>query len=382
VRGKDGQVLAALAGRAGGELAAADVVNLAQDLRQLGQEGAAVALLRRGRERYPDDFWLNHDLGRALVKQEGKSGAGVPYLMVAAALRPLSPDTHLNLGHALAAKGDTDGAIRCYTKALDLDPRFALGHYNLGQALYDKGDTDGAIRCYTKALDLDPKLAEAHYNLVLSLLGRGDFAAARAATRRCLDLLPPRHPLHNTVEQQLRLCEAGLALSEKLPAVLSGQARPAGAAEALQLALLCQRHKQLHAAASRLFADAFAAEPKLAEDLDAQHCYNAACSAALAAAGQGKDADKLDAQERARWRKQALDWLRADLQAWRKILDQGKPPQRAAALQALRHWQQDADLAGLRDEKALAGLPGDERDACRKLWADVAALVHKVTPPP
>jgi hypothetical protein len=49
-------------------------------------------------------------------------------------------------------------------------------------------------------------------------------------------------------------------------------------------------------------------------------------------------------------------------------------------LEVLRHWQRDADLAGLRDDKALAALPGDERDACRKLWADVAALLQKATP--
>jgi serine/threonine-protein kinase len=252
----------------------------------------------------------------------------------------------------------------------------------LGDALKDKGNVDGAIRCYRTALDIDSRYAQAHGSLGAALLARGDFSAARAATRRCLDLLPPRDPQRPRAEQQLRQCESALVLSEKLPAILSGQARPAAAAEALQLALLCGQPKQMHASASRLFADAFAAQPKLAEDLDAEHRYNAACCAALAAAGQGKDADKLDARERARWRKQALDWLRADLEAWRKALDKGKPPERAKALAALRHWQQDADLAGLRDDKALAGLPTDERDACRKLWADVAALVQKATPPP
>jgi hypothetical protein len=29
--------------------------------------------------------------------------------------------------------------------------------------------------------------------------------------------------------------------------------------------------------------------------------------------GQGQDADKLDNQERARWRRQALEWLRQDI---------------------------------------------------------------------
>jgi hypothetical protein len=35
------------------------------------------------------------------------------------------------------------------------------------------------------------------------------------------------------------------------------------------------------------------------------------------------------------------------------------------------------DLAGLRDEVALAKLPVDEQKACRALWAEVDALLKK-----
>jgi hypothetical protein len=69
-----------------------------------------------------------------------------------------------------------------------------------------------------------------------------------------------------------------------------------------------------------------AGEPGLAEDLNAQHRYNAARAAALAGCGAGEDAAHLTDSDRAGLRKQALDWLRADLEAWRKILDQGPPP--------------------------------------------------------
>jgi hypothetical protein len=44
---------------------------------------------------------------------------------------------------------------------------------------------------------------------------------------------------------------------------------------------------------------------------------------------------------------------------------------------ALLHWQKDSDLAGLRDKDALAKLPPEERAACKRLWADVAALRQK-----
>jgi hypothetical protein len=145
--------------------------------------------------------------------------------------------------------------------------------------------------------------------------------------------------------------------------------------------------KKYHHTATGLYAAAFAAEPRLADelgaahryndDLQAGHRYNAACSAALAAAGQGEDAVKLDDKERTRLRQQALDWLRADLALRTRRLESGKPADRAAVQQALRHWQQDSDLAGIRDKEALAKLPAEERAACAKLWSDVAALLKK-----
>jgi hypothetical protein len=98
---------------------------------------------------------------------------------------------------------------------------------------------------------------------------------------------------------------------------------------------------------------------------------------ALAAAGRGEDAAKLDDKERRRLRKQALDWLRADLALYARQPATGKPADRAAVQQALRHWQADPDLAGIRDAAALARLPAEERTAFARLWADVAELLKK-----
>jgi hypothetical protein len=39
-------------------------------------------------------------------------------------------------------------------------------------------------------------------------------------------------------------------------------------------------------------------------------------------------------------------------------------------------------LAGVRDKEALARLPDHERASWRRLWADVAALLKKVTDKP
>jgi hypothetical protein len=59
------------------------------------------------------------------------------------------------------------------------------------------------------------------------------------------------------------------------------------------------------------------------------------------------------------------------------LVDGAKPQARTAAQGALRYWQKGPDLAGLRDQDALAQLPEAEQVACRKLWADVKALLHR-----
>jgi hypothetical protein len=138
------------------------------------------------------------------------------------------------------------------------------------------------------------------------------------------------------------------------------------------MAVLAQQPlNQVYLNATRLYRDALARQPSFA----AAHRYNAACCAALAGCGHGKDVSKLTDKQRSGWRGQALDWLRTDVALLHKQLETGKPADRAAVQQALRHWQKDTDLAGLRDAAALAKLSADEQKAFAQLWADVAELL-------
>jgi hypothetical protein len=70
-----------------------------------------------------------------------------------------------------------------------------------------------------------------------------------------------------------------------------------------------------------------------------------------------------------------LDWLRADLDAWRRLLDKEPDKTRPEVTQRTRHWQQNPDFAGVRGPDALARLPQAERAGWHKLWADVAATL-------
>jgi eukaryotic-like serine/threonine-protein kinase len=270
-----------------------------------------------------------------------------------------------NLGIALAAKGQFDEAIACYRTAIELDPKHATTHVNLGVTLAAKGQFDEAIACYRTAITLDPKSAMAHSNLGGALWwAKGQLDDAIAAWRRATELGS------KTARPLLAQADRAAAARDKFADFENGRYTPATTGERLGMAAWCQTIKRNHTA-TRLYADTFAADPKLAADLEAGQRYNAACAAAMAAAGQHEDAEKT------RLRKQPLDWLRADLALWTKQLESGQPADRAEVPQWLWRWKQETDLAAIRDAAALAKLPVEERTACEQLWTDVAALLKR-----
>src|SRR5262249_32568580 len=58
------------------------------------------------------------------------------------------------------------------------------------------------------------------------------------------------------------------------------------------------------------------------------------------------------------------------------------PGEAAQARAALASWQQDSDLASIRDKDALDKLPAEDRAAFTTLWADVAALLKTASAQP
>jgi len=291
------------------------------------------------------------------------------------------PDLAAELHEFFADQDQVDEDIAEFQKAIELDPKDAKPHHGLGMALRAKNQLEGAIAEYRRAIELDPKLMYARIALGDSLIQKGRFAEAKASTQQALELLPDKHPLRPLALRQLQQCDKLLAREAKLPEVLAGKAEPADNRERLGLIEVCHL-QQRYAAGARLSADAFAADAKLADDLNAQHRYNAAGAAALAGCGQGEGADKLDEKERTRLRQQALDWLHADLKAYRQLMDKAAGKVSGAVAQRLQHWLQDNDFAGVRGPEALAKLPEAEREEWQTLWKDVEALRQRAAKPP
>jgi hypothetical protein len=276
----------------------------------------------------------------------------------------------------LKAGGKLDEAIAEYREAIRLNPAGIEAHYNLGSTFFALGKPDEAIAELREAIRLAPGFAEAHCNLGHALGAKGEHAESLAEFRRGHELGSKRPGWPYPSGEWVAEAERAVAIARRLPAVLKREDKPGGAAEGLAFAQLCY-DAGWYAAAVRLWADALAADVELGEDRRAAHRYNAACAAALAGSGQGKDVPPPDPSACAGLRRQALAWLRADLAAWSKLLASLPPGDRPAIIETLEHWRQDRDLAGIRDPQALAGLPEDEQQDLRTLWADVDALLEE-----
>jgi WD40 repeat protein len=129
--------------------------------------------------------------------------------------------------------------------------------------------------------------------------------------------------------------------------------------------------------ATRVWAEELENVLKLSDDRRTQCRYYAARAAILATASSPPYGFPRDVTAQAKLRRQALDWLKADLRAWAKILETCPPQNRLTIVSMLSDWKQDNDLADIRDTAALAKLPAEEQKAFTRLWADVAELLKK-----
>jgi tetratricopeptide (TPR) repeat protein len=394
----------------------------------------ALAIRERLAREHPDvtaflsDLAVSHNNIGSLQRHTGQPDQALAsYAKALAICEPLACDnpsvtafqhdsaiSHINIANLHSATGRPNQALESYAKALAINERLARDHpekpdyaSELGATLNNMATIDGAARRFQeahdqlrqaiswqkKALAANPNqptyrqfLRNHLTNLINAAKALGKLDEGRTAQRE-LDELEAADP-------------AKVALDARLNAVTRGEP-PKDNRERLQLAYRAYK-KTLNAASARLYAEALAADPKLADDRQQQHRYNGACAAVLAATaakangeeGVGTGAPKkrsptaekvargaaeqpLTSSDRAKMRNQARTWLEAELNAWSKLLESAKARQPKVIAETLKHWQQDSDLAGVRDDAALTRLSEDERNEWKSLWADVDSLLKK-----
>ena len=199
-----------------------------------------------------------------------------------------------SLGYVLRMQGDMDAAIAVHRRALEINPQFTLAHRNLGHALQTKGDLDGASAAFRKARESDPTNIDAACDLAQSCNSRASSPSPStpiaAARNSHLGKTIRVARMHDWCSRP----NGSWSWMAACPRFLKGEVKPANAAEQIELARVCKL-KRLYVDSVRFYTDAFAADPRLADNFKAGHRYDAARSAVLA----GTD-----------HRRQALDWLR------------------------------------------------------------------------
>jgi serine/threonine-protein kinase len=170
--------------------------------------------------------------------------------------------------------------------------------------------------------------------------------------------------------------EAEALIFPKASAFFEGQYEPQDNIERLILLGEC-RFKNYTFRASQLYADAFAADPKLADAPRSDHFFNAARIAALAGSGQGEDVAGLGEEDRLKLGNLARKWLRAELAVQSTLLDRNLESHREGVRRKVARWRSDAELASLREPIELNRLPPAEREECLALWDDVETLLRR-----
>jgi serine/threonine-protein kinase len=353
--------------------------NLGGALAAQNKYAAAEAAYREAIRLNPEVASYHHNLAKVLLDRTKYFEAECALQQAIRLDRKNAAYHHLR-GNSLRFQGKYADAERAYGVAIELDSKQPTYHYDLAETLFEEDKLDPAEKSYRAALSIAPDNIAAREGLGQVLCSKEKSAEALAEFRRAQTLAQQaKDSAAEGLTDRLKVTERVVQVVPHIQDYVQGTRRPSDMTELRALERAC-KYKQLYGAGTRILAAAFKADPKTADDLNVQLRWLAANMAVLAADGQGNDAARLGADERSRLRKQALTYLRVDLDARAGQLANDKAPARGEARGELLYWQRDPHLASVRDERKLATLSPPEQAEWKQFWHDVEALLEKTRP--
>ena len=148
--------------------------NLGEEYFRQGNYSEALREFLKAESLYPDDPFLQNDLGLT-YKAKKKPDLAITHFKKALALKPDYAPAKNNLGTAYLDKGEWDAAIVCF-KDVTGNLVYASPHLplsNLGWAYYNKKAYETAEKYYLEALETAPTFINALRGLGLTYMAMG-----------------------------------------------------------------------------------------------------------------------------------------------------------------------------------------------------------------
>ena len=140
-------------------------------------------------EKYPRSYIAYGNRGSEKIGLQDFEGALKDYTK-AIEINPKYANAFYNSGIAKGALGDKQGALQDFSKAIEIKPEFAEAYYNRGFIKYNLNDKQRAIQDFDKALELKPQNAGFYYNRGAIKYNTGDKQGALLDYNKAIELDP------------------------------------------------------------------------------------------------------------------------------------------------------------------------------------------------
>jgi len=164
------------------------ILLMADSYLRLGDDQEVIALLSPREAQFPDDRAFDYLLGLALIRQNQIERG---QRLVDRILRHGdSAEAQLMLGTALTAGNDFAGALKHFSRAVELNPELPMVHSLHGMALLQTGNPEGAAAAFREELKRNPNDFDASLNLGALLRQDAAYEEALPHLKRALLLRP------------------------------------------------------------------------------------------------------------------------------------------------------------------------------------------------
>jgi tetratricopeptide (TPR) repeat protein len=139
------------------------------------------------------------------------------------AAAPGHPDLLHLAGQVALLSGGASGGKKLIREAIKKAPKIALYHYNLGHALVAENDLDGALKSFRQAVRLDSTFADAFTNLAIVFSRKGQHEEAETTFSAAARLRPDDPQVHLNLaicNMELRRPDATVAAIERVEALV------------------------------------------------------------------------------------------------------------------------------------------------------------------